>query len=191
MSHDKEVWMFKFVVAMKYHEAAWGVVAKLGGIPPIWLIPTVDNENVEQPSVMIKLAKKTKETYNKFDDGAPEKAIRHIMVFHNLALKIECKGKENYECYKQLSDDNKSKITTLGTIDANTDKSILKKRESYEKEIEISQCEMNKNLKEYWSLFECLLHLPCHCQARVRYRWLRHHQWRVEDQQARQGFCIN
>ena len=85
MSHDKEVWTSKFPTAMKYHDAKCRIVAKLGGIPPIWLIPTVDDEKVEQPSVTVKLAKKTKETYNKFGGVAPEKAICHIMVFHNLA----------------------------------------------------------------------------------------------------------
>ena len=59
--------------------------AKLGGILPIRLIPTVDNDKAEQPSVTIKLAENTKETYHNFDIGTPEKAIRHIMVFQNLA----------------------------------------------------------------------------------------------------------
>ena len=80
------------------------------------------------------------------------------MVFHNLALKLGCK--ENYEYYKQLSDDNKAKIPALGTIDANTDESILEEKESYEKEIDIEQREMSENLKEHWSLFERRLHQP-------------------------------
>jgi len=66
MSHDIEVWTL--------YEAESGVVAKLGGIPPIQLIRTVDDRRVKQPSVTIKLAKKTKDTYNKFDGGVPEKS---------------------------------------------------------------------------------------------------------------------
>jgi len=58
------------------------------------------------------------------------------MVFHNLALKFECK--ENYECYKQLSDDNKAKIAALGTIDANTYESVLNEKEAFESEIDVA-----------------------------------------------------
>ena len=158
MSHDEEVWTSKFPAAMKYHEAERGVVAKLGGIPPIRLIPTVDEDKESQPSVTIKLAEKAKETYMKFDGGTPEKAIRHIMTFHNLAVKLECR--ENYDCYKQLSDDNKAKIIALGSIDANTDDAVLKEKESFENEIDIAEREMSENLKEFWSLFERLLHQP-------------------------------
>ena len=117
----------------------------------------MDEDNKIQPSVTIKLAKKANETYRKFDGGTPAKIIRHIMTFHNLALKLECR--ENYECYKQVSDDNKAKITALGTIDANTDESVLKEKEAFESKIDIAQCEMNEAQEEYWLLFECLLHL--------------------------------
>ena len=48
----------KFPAAMKYHDAERGIVAKLGGIPPIRLIPTVDEDKDSQPSVTIKLAEK-------------------------------------------------------------------------------------------------------------------------------------
>ena len=50
--------------------------------------------------------------------------------------------------------DIKAKITTLSTIDANMDDSILKEKEFIENEIDIAQCEMSKALKDYWSLFE-------------------------------------
>ena len=82
----------------------------------------------------IKLAKKTKETYTKFDGGTSKKSIRHIMTFHNLALKFECR--ENYDCYKQLSDDNKAKITTLGTTYAGTNESVLKEKGAFKSEID-------------------------------------------------------
>jgi len=72
--------------------------------------------------------KQSKETYMKFGIGTPENAIRHIMTFHNLTLKLECK--ENYEWYKQLLQDIKAKITALGTIDATADNLILKEEES-------------------------------------------------------------
>ena len=50
------------------------------------------------------------------------------MTFHNLVVKLECR--ENYDCYKQLSDDNKAKIIVLGSIDADTDDAVLKEKES-------------------------------------------------------------
>ena len=39
-----------------------GVVVKLGDIPLIRLIPTVDRDKVDQPSVMTELSEKAKET---------------------------------------------------------------------------------------------------------------------------------
>jgi len=73
MSHDDEVCTSKFPPAKTYHEAEQGVIAKLGGLPPIWLLPTIDNDNVNQPSVMIKLAEKSKETFIEFDGRTPKK----------------------------------------------------------------------------------------------------------------------
>ena len=64
----------------------------------------------------------------KFGVGTPENSIRHIMTFHNLTLKLECKA--NYESYKQLLQDIKAKITALGMFDATADNLILKEEES-------------------------------------------------------------
>ena len=77
-------------MATKYHESAQGVVANLGGLPLIWMIPTINSNEVDQSNVTIKLPKKAKETYNKFKGGTPEKAIHHIRTFHNLGLKLKC-----------------------------------------------------------------------------------------------------
>ena len=40
------------------------------------------------------------------------------------------------------SDDNKAKITALGTINTNTDDAVLKEREAFEGEIDIAEREM-------------------------------------------------
>ena len=94
----------------------------------------------------------------KFDSSTPEKAIRHIMTFHDLAVKLECR--KNYDCYKQLSATNKAKLTALGTINTNADDAVLKETEAFDGKINSAQRKMSENLKEYWLLFKCLLHQP-------------------------------
>ena len=79
---------------MKFHDGECGSVAKLGGIPPIRLIPVCEKDNAEEASfekatVTIKFTDKAKYTYVKFTGGSPEQAVRHVKLFYSIASKMD------------------------------------------------------------------------------------------------------
>ena len=72
MQGNKEAWASTFPVGLKYGDTERGPVHKLGGIPPIRLVPPVHEGDESEATVTIKLTDKAKDTYIKFTGGSPE-----------------------------------------------------------------------------------------------------------------------
>jgi len=73
---------------MNFHDGERGTVAKLGGSPPIHLIPMYDNTeeaSIKKATVTIKFTDKAKYTYVKFTGSSPEQAVCHVKLYHSLA----------------------------------------------------------------------------------------------------------
>ncbi len=76
MQDNEEAWANTFPQGLKYGDAKCGAVMKLGGLPPIWLVPQLhDQDKMLEATVTIKLTDKAKDTYAKFTDGSVETAV--------------------------------------------------------------------------------------------------------------------
>jgi len=109
---NTEAWTSTFPSGMKLHDGERGSVTKLGGIPPIRLIPVCDNTeeaSFEKATVTIKFADKAKDAYVKFTGGSPEQAVCHVKLFYSIASKMDLE--ESYQTLSQLSQNNRSRIT--------------------------------------------------------------------------------
>ena len=84
MQGNVEAWASTFPVGLKYGDTKRGPVHKLGGIPPIRLVPPVHKADESEATVTIKLTNKAKDTYSMFTDGNPEAAVRHVKLFYSL-----------------------------------------------------------------------------------------------------------
>ena len=63
---------------------------KLGGLPPIQLVPQVHNpDNSSEATVIITLTDKAKDTYVKFTGGSAEAAVCHVKLFYSLVEKMQ------------------------------------------------------------------------------------------------------
>jgi organic radical activating enzyme len=89
MQGNEEAWASTFPVGLKYGDTERGPVHKLGGIPPIRLVPPVHEADESEATVTIKLTNKAKDTYIKFTGGNPEAAVRHVKLFYSLVDKME------------------------------------------------------------------------------------------------------
>ena len=82
MQGNEEAWASTFPQGLKYGDAKNGAVMKLGGLPPIWLVPQAhDPDELLEATVTIKLTDKAKDTYVKLTGGSAEAAVCHMKLF--------------------------------------------------------------------------------------------------------------
>ena len=118
---NTEAWTSTFPSGMKFHDGERGSVAKLGGIPPIRLIPVCENTeetSFEKATMTIKFTDKAKDTHVKFTGGSPEQAVRRVKLFYSIASKMDLE--ESYKTFSQLAADNRGLINDLGKLDENS-----------------------------------------------------------------------
>ena len=85
MQGNEEAWASTFPVGLKYGDTERGPVHKLGGIPPIRLVPSVHESDESEATVTIKLTDKAKDTYVKFSGGTPEQGVRHVCLLTRIS----------------------------------------------------------------------------------------------------------
>ena len=155
---NTEAWTSTFPSGMKFHDGERGSVAKLGGIPPIRLIPVCENTeeaSFEKATVTIKFTDKAKDTYTKFTGGSPEQAVRHVKLFYSIASKMDLK--ESHKTFSQLVSDNRGLINDLGKLDENSPSDQIQQKKTLLAENDAAKTSMATIMKEYWTLFERLL----------------------------------
>ena len=131
---------------------------KLGGIPPIWLVPQVhDPVEMAEATVTIKLTDKAKDTCVKFLGGSAEHAVRNVKLFYSQVSKLEIV--KQYKIKTKTHKDNKDLIKELGPVNESSPSDEIQQKEDLEEENTQIQEDMMTLRKEYWALFEQLLGL--------------------------------
>ena len=155
MQGNEEAWASTFPVGLKYGDTERGPVHKLGGIPPIRLVPPVHEADESEATVTIKLTNKAKDTYIKFTGGNPETAVRHVKLFYSLVDKLELKLQ--YETKQETLKANRAILKELGPLSPVSPDEDIKHKEKLDQENTDLVKEMATLKKDYWSLFERLL----------------------------------
>jgi hypothetical protein len=141
-------------VGLKYSDTKRGPVHKLGGIPPIRLVPSVHEVDESEATVTIKLTNKAKDTYVKFSGGTPEQAVRHVKLFYSLVDKLELK--QQYDAKQEQIKSNRTILKGLNITPVSPDEDIQQKEDLEEENKELT-AEMTTLKKDFWTLFERLL----------------------------------
>ena len=133
MQSHKEAWGSTFPQGLRYGDAKQEPVNKLGGTPPIWLVPQV-HETVEtsKATVTIKLTSKAKDTYVKFTDRTPEAGVRHVKLFYSLVDKMELMSQ--FETEQDTLKSNRELIRELGPIRPNSPSDEIQQKQDLEEE---------------------------------------------------------
>ena len=153
-SKNESVWAGKFPSNLKWADCERGIVSKLGGNPPICLVPTVSKEDKDRATTTIKLGDTLKDTYPKFAGGDAKSAIRHVFMFLNLVKKLEYR--EDFEALEQIEEEQQRQLDELNIDEASSAADRSQARE-LEKEIRDAGVAKRECLKKFWALFERLL----------------------------------
>lgn len=152
-----EKWALQFPSSVKQSDGEKGDVAKIGGAPPVHLVPKLRKreEGESPPSVSIKLSEVLKDTYPKFDGGEPEDALRHILTFKSVAGKLDLAGQ--YKHYLALKKEYKSQLDDLGPEQDGDSDDVKKKRATAKEARDECIAAIRETRQEYFGLFERLL----------------------------------
>ena len=142
-------------MGLKYGDTERGPVQKLGGIPPIRLVPPVHKADESEATVTIKLTDKAKDTYIKFTGGNPEAAVRHVQLFYSLVDKLELKLQ--YDAKQELLKSNRAILKDLSPLSPVSPDEDIQQKEDLEEENKELSTDMATLKKDFWTLFERLL----------------------------------
>ena len=133
MQGNEEAWASTFPQGLKYGDAKNGAVMKLGGLPPIWLVPPVNNQDkLLEATVTIKLTDKAKDTYVRFLGGSTEAAVCHVKLFYSLVKKLELVSQ--YEAKTTNLKDNRKLLMELGPITDSSPSYEIQQKQDLEEE---------------------------------------------------------
>ena len=119
-------------MGLKYGDTERGPVHKLGGIPPIRLVPPVHKSDESDATVTIKLTNKAKDTYTKFASGNPETVVRHVKLFYSLVDKLELRLQ--YETKQETLKANRVILKKKGPLSPVSPDEDIKHKEELDEE---------------------------------------------------------
>ena len=155
MQGHEETCASTFPQGLKYGDTEQGPVHKLGGIPPIWLVPPVHEADESEATVTIKLTNKAKDTYIKFTGGNPEAAVRHVKLFYSLVDKMELRLQ--YKTKQEALKTNRAILKEIGPLSPVSPDEDIKHKEELDEENTDLVKDMATLKRDYWLLFERLL----------------------------------
>ena len=133
-----------------------GQVERLGGPPPIRIVPKTpsEQESKTRPTVSIKFTDTYKDTVMKFVGGTAEAAIKHIRAFWTVEEKLGYSAlyKQKHSEYREARKSSK-KVS-------DTEPGAAEQRVEYDAAAAVAEKEKNEARENLWGLFEQLLDNP-------------------------------
>lgn len=148
------VWAENIPATAKLEHYERARVERLGGDPPIRVVPQlrVPEETEVRVVVKIKLTDTVTEAISKFAGGTAEDAVRHVRLFWDVEQKLGFRA--SFKSFRKMW---KQKAVEIDALDPSADDYDAKKELKQQQRAEC-HTSMTTAKKEVWALWERLLH---------------------------------